>query len=357
VAGPAEHDHDHPHDHQHDDDHGHDHGGGGGHSHGGGEHSHDHGSGLFGWFRSTFAHSHDASDKVDDAMETHERGIWALKISLIGLGLTALFQVVIVYISGSTALLADTIHNFGDAATAVPLWIAFALMRRGISRRFTYGYGRAEDFAGMLIVALIFFSACVAGYESILKILYPQPILNLGWVAAAALIGFIGNEVVAVFRIRVGREIGSAALVADGYHSRVDGFTSLAVLLGAIGAWVGYPILDPIIGLLISVTILFIVKDAAKAVFRRALDAIEPEILAQLEHAPTHVEGVRDVHGVRARWLGHKVHADLHITVDPHISVADSHRIVERVHGTLANHVRAFGGATVHVCPAEPSPA
>src|SRR5215204_6601030 len=209
------------------------------HDHGGGAHDDDHDDehrpGILGWLQHTFAHSHDVHEKVDDAMETHERGIWALKISLVVLGLTALFQVVIVWISGSTALLADTIHNFGDAATAIPLWIAFALIRRGQTRRFTYGYGRTEDIAGVIIVALIFFSACVAGYESIRKLIDPQPVTHLGWVAAAAVIGFLGNEAVAIFRIRTGKEIGSAALIADGQHSRVDGFTSLAVLVGEIG--------------------------------------------------------------------------------------------------------------------------
>lgn len=288
---------------------GHDHGPGADH-----DHSHDHGGGLLGWMKHTFAHSHDVHEKVDAAMETHERGISALKISLLGLGATALFQVVIVAISGSTALLADTIHNFGDAATAVPLWIAFSLIRRGQTRRFTYGFGRAEDVAGVIIVGLIFFSACVAGYESVLKLITPQPVTHLPWVAAAAIIGFLGNEAVAIFRIRVGTEIGSAALIADGQHSRVDGFTSLAVLIGAIGVWVGIPILDPLIGLTITVAILFIVKDAAKAVFLRLLDGVEPRILAQVEHAPLHIEGVQEVHQARARWLGHKVHADVHIT-------------------------------------------
>lgn len=321
-------------------------------------HEHAHPSGLLGWLQHTFAHSHDVHEKVDAAMETHERGIWALKISLFGLGLTALFQVVIVAISGSTALLADTIHNFGDAATSIPLWIAFALIRRGQTRRFTYGFGRAEDVAGVIIVVLIFFSACVAGYESITKIIRPQPVSNLGWVAAAAIIGFLGNEAVAIFRIRVGKEIGSAALIADGQHSRVDGFTSLAVLIGAIGVYVGVPILDPVIGLLITVAILFIVKDAAKAVFLRLLDGIEPRILAEVEHAPMHVAGVEGVHEVRARWLGHKIHADLHVTVDRRLSVAESHAIVDRVQKALADHVPSFGEATIHVCPcSHPEPA
>lgn len=340
------HGHDAPHAHGHNRAHQHHHDAGSDHGH-----DHSHRSGLLGWVQNTFAHSHDLHEKVDVAMETHERGIWALKISLVGLGLTALFQVVIVWLSGSTALLADTIHNFGDAATSIPLWIAFALMRRGQTRRFTYGLGRAEDIAGVIIVGLIFLSACVAGFESIKKLIDPQPVTHLGWVAAAAIAGFLGNEAVAIFRIRVGREIGSAALIADGQHSRVDGFTSLAVLVGAIGVWVGVPILDPLIGIVITVAILFIVKDAARAVFLRLLDGVEPRILAQVEHAPLHVEGVQEVHGARARWLGHKVHADLHVTIDRRLSVAEAHAIVDRVHQTLADHVPSFGEAIIHVCP------
>jgi cation diffusion facilitator family transporter len=331
-----------PHDHDADDAH---------HPHDAHDHDHDHRSGPLGWLRHTFAHSHDVHEKVDDALEGSERGIWALKISLVGLGLTALFQVVIVALSGSVGLLADTIHNFGDAATSLPLWVAFALVRRGRSRRFTYGYGRVEDLAGVLIVLVIFFSACVAGYESIRKLIAPQPVTHLWWVAAAAIVGFVGNEAVAVLRIRVGTAIGSAALVADGQHSRVDGFTSLAVLVGAIGVAAGIPILDPLVGLAITVAILFIVRDAAKAVFLRLLDGIEPQILAQVEHAPLHVPGVQEVHEARARWLGHRVHAELHVTVDRRLSVAESHAIVERVHQALAAHVPAFGGAQIHVCP------
>jgi cation diffusion facilitator family transporter len=336
-------DHDHDHDHTH--------------THGPDTHTHDHGSGPIAWIKHTFFHSHDVHEKVDDALQSNERGIRALKISMLALGVTAIVQVFVVLISGSTALLADTIHNFGDAATSGPLWLAFALQRRGRTRGFTYGYGRSEDVAGVIIVLLIFGSAVVAGYESVRKLIDPDPVTNLPWVVAAAIIGFIGNELVAVYRIRVGRQIDSAALVAGGQHSRVDGFTSLAVLIGALGVWVGVPILDPIIGLLITITILVIVKDAARAIFRRLLDGIEPEILAAVEHAPLHVEGVRDVHQVRARWLGHRLHADLHVTVDPHLTVAESHAIIERVYQSLKQHVPAFSDATIHVCPGEPAAA
>lgn len=315
---------------------------------------HPHGSGLFGWLRNLYGgHSHSVADKIDDAMESNERGIWALKISLIGLSVTALFQVVVVFFSGSVALLADTIHNFADAATSIPLWIAFALARRGASRRFTYGYGKTEDIAGVAIVLVIFASACVAAYQSVIKIINPQPMEYLGWVAAAAIIGFIGNELVAIFRIRVGKEIGSAALIADGQHSRVDGFTSLAVLIGVFGVWVGWPILDPLVGIAITIAILFIVKDAAKSVWARLIDGIEPEIIAEIEHAPMHVEGVREVNKVRARWVGHRVYADLEIGVDPDLPVSAAHAITVAVEQSLREHVRTFGGAVIQVAPAK----
>lgn len=338
--GAAAHGHGHSHD-----AHGHSHGAGG----------HHHGSGVGGWLRSTFAHSHSVVDKVDETMESNELGIRALKISLVGLGLTATFQVIIVLISGSVGLLADTIHNFADAATSIPLWIAFALTKRGASRRFTYGYGKTEDVAGVAIVAIIFFSACVACWESVRKIIHPEPVQNLWWVAAAAVVGFVGNEAVAVFRISVGKQIGSAALVADGQHARVDGFTSLAVLIGVLGVYFGFPILDPIVGILIAVAILFIVKDAAGSIWTRLIDGIEPEILAQIEHAPMHVPGVLAVKSVRARWIGHKVYSDVQVSVAPDLSVSAAHAITEKVERSLREHVRLLGEVVVRVYPASPS--
>ena len=320
-------------------------------AHGAAGHSHAHGTGVLGWLRGTFGHSHDASDKIDDSLESNERGIWALKVSLIGLGLTALFQVVVVWFSGSVALLADTIHNFADAGTSIPLWIAFALARRGVSRRFTYGYGKVEDEAGVFIVVIIFASACLAGYEAVMKILHPHPITHLGWTAAAAVIGFLGNEAVAVLRIRVGREIGSAALVADGLHSRVDGFTSLAVLLGVLGVWAGFPIVDPLVGIAITIAILFIVRGAARAVWNRLVDGIEPATVDEIEHAAMHVAGVKGVRQVRARWVGHKVFADLEIEVNPDLQVSRANEIADAVAEELRGHVRALGSAVVRIVP------
>jgi len=190
-------------------------------------------------------HSHDVADSVDGALESSAAGIRAVKISLMVLGLTALVQFAIVVVSGSIALAADTIHNFTDALTAVPLWIAFALGTRAATRRYTYGYGRAEDLAGLFVVAMIAMSAVIAGYQAVLRLIHPQPIDHVGWVAAAGLVGFVGNEWVAIYRIRVGRRIGSAALVADGLHARTDGFTSLAVVIrpgvsGEFFRWEGW---------------------------------------------------------------------------------------------------------------------
>ncbi|HEX5501806.1 MAG TPA: cation diffusion facilitator family transporter [Thermomicrobiales bacterium] len=315
-------------------------------------HEHEHAGGPFGRLLGAVGHAHDAAERVDEALESNERGIRALKLSLVVLVATALIQVVIALLSGSVALLADTIHNFGDAATSVPLWIAFALARRGASRRFPYGYGRAEDVAGLAIVLVIFASACVAAYESVQKLLHPAPPDHLGWVALAAVVGFAGNEAVSLFRTRVGRAIGSAALVADGQHARVDGFTSLAVLLGVLGAWAGAPILDPLVGIAITIAILFIVKEAAGAVWRRLIGGIEPEVIAQLERAPLAVPGVAGVHRARARWVGHRVYADLHVAVAPDLSVREAHRIAAAVEREVCARVRACGDVVVHVDPA-----
>ena len=247
---------------------------------------HAHPGGLRGVLHSLFVpHSHDAADSVDDALEASNQGIRAVKLSLGLLGLTALLQVGIVVISGSVALLADTIHNFSDALTAVPLWVAFVIGRRPASRRYTYGYGRIEDLAGLFIVAMIAISAVVAGVESIRRFVEPQPVTNLGWVLAAGLIGFAGNELVAVYRIRVGRRIGSAALVADGVHARTDGFTSLAVVLGVIGIWLGFPLADPIVGLLISAAIVVLLIGTSRDIGRRLLDGVDPGLV---EHRRAH---------------------------------------------------------------------
>jgi cation diffusion facilitator family transporter len=203
------------------------------------------------------------------------------------------------------------------------------------------------------VVLIILFSAVVAAYQAVERILHPQPIGLLWAVALAALVGFLGNETVAIFRIRVGREIGSAALVADGYHARTDGWTSLAVLAGAVGVWLGFPLADPIVGLLISAAILVIVWQSGKAVFTRLLDGVEPEIVEEIRHAACEVPGVEEVSEVRARWLGHRLQAEVNVAVDPKLSVADGHAVAWEVNHRLRHQLAYLDGAVVHVDPIE----
>jgi cation diffusion facilitator family transporter len=271
------------------------------------------------------------------------------------LGVTAALQLGIVVLSGSVALLADTIHNVGDAATAVPLWMAFLFARRRASARFTYGFGRVEDLAGVVVVLIIVCSAIVAGYEAVHRLLHPQTITLLGWIAAAGVIGFVGNELVAVFRMRVGREIDSVALIADGYHARTDGLTSLAVVLGTLGVWLGFPAADPLIGLMITVVIFGIVWQSTKAVFTRLLDGVDPTVIAAIKYAVQHTSEVREVTQVRARWLGHRLHAELNIAVSSQLSVAQGHTIATEVRHQLLHHLPHLANAIIHVDPVDAS--
>jgi cation diffusion facilitator family transporter len=315
-------------------------------------HEHDHDGGSKGWWRGLLRpheHSHYAA-ALDPAM-SNARGIWAVKVSLIALLATAMFQVVIVMISGSVALLADTLHNFSDALTAIPLWIAFTLARRPRNDRYTYGYGRAEDLAGVLIVVMIFLSAIEVFQQSIEKMLHPQPVTNLGWVALAAIVGFIGNEAVAIFRTRVGREIGSAALIADGLHARTDGFTSLGVLVGVIGVVLGSPLADPLAGFAIGIAILIVVWNAARDMWYRLMDAVDPEVSRSVAGITLRVPGVLAVHDVTVRWLGHRQRAELNIDVAADLSIVQSHQIAEEVRHDLFHALPALVEVNVHVDP------
>ena len=338
----------------HGDSHGHGHGDSHGHGHG---HEHAGWGGKFGAaVRDVFApHSHDAADSIDGALESSTAGIRAVKISLVALGVTAIAQLMIVLVSGSVALLADTIHNVSDAMTAIPLWIAFALGRRAPTRRYTYGFGRAEDLAGLFVVAMITLSAAIAAIESVRRLINPATIDHLPWVAAAGLVGFLGNELVAVYRIRVGRQIGSAALVADGLHARTDGFTSLAVLIGAGGVALGFPLADPIVGLLITIAILAVLRTAVRDIFRRLMDAVDPELVDAAENALATEPGVRSVRSVKMRWIGHRLHADAELDIDPATSLTGAHKIAHNAEHALTHALPKLDSALVHAYPARDS--
>lgn len=297
-------------------------------------------------------HSHETADKLDPALESSARGMRALWVSLVVLGVTALAQAVVVAVSGSVALLGDTVHNTADALTAVPLGIAFVLGRRAATRRFTYGYGRAEDLAGIAIVLTIAASAAFAGWTAIERLLDPRPVQHVPAVAVAALVGFAGNEWVARYRIRVGRDIGSAALVADGLHARTDGFTSLAVLLGAGGSALGWQLADPIVGLAITAAIALVLRDAAREVFRRVMDAVDPGLVDRAERALLEVEGVRGVGELRLRWIGHRLRAEVAVVVDGDATVRQAHGIAVDAEHALLHAVPRLTAALVHADPA-----
>jgi cation diffusion facilitator family transporter len=286
-----------------------------------------------------------------DAPDGGREGLRALAVSLVGLALTAAVQAGVVVATGSVALLGDTLHNLADALTAVPLGVAFVLGRRPPDRRHTYGYGRAEDVAAVLVVLAIAGSAVAAGYESVTRLAHPRPVEHLWAVFAAGLAGFAGNEAVAGYRIRVGRRIGSAALVADGRHARADGLTSLAVVAGAVGTAAGSERADPVAGLVVTVAIVAVLREAIRDVLPRLMDAVDPRLVAEVERALSTVGGVEEVGRVRLRWIGHRLHAEVDVTVDEDLTVRAAHAIAEAARHELLHRVRWLASATVHTDP------
>ena len=295
------------------------------------------------------AHSHDPSESIDNALESSARGIRALIISFTVLMVTALVQAVIVWLTGSVSLIADTIHNFSDALTAVPLFVAFRLGRRATNRRYTYGYRRAEDLAGLFVVLMILLSAIVVLWESVNRLFNPRELEYLGVLFAAGVVGFLGNELVAIYRIRVGRQIGSAALIADGRHARADGFTSLAVAASAVGVWLGFERADPIAGIVVGFVILRIMWSAMRDIYGRLMDAVDPELVDEIEEVANSVDGVLSVNACQVRWMGHRLRTDISIVVDSRLSVGEGHAVGEGVQKTLQRRVRFLDEVVVHI--------
>jgi len=304
------------------------------HHHHHGDHSHSHGI-------------------IDPEIMTSERGIWAVKWSLVGLLITALLQAVVFWFSGSVALLADLIHNVGDAMTALPLGIAFFISRRKPTPRFSYGFARLEDIAGVIIVSIVLLSAMITAYESVERFYHPQPLHHLGALAIAAFVGFLGNEIVAFFRLRVGQEIHSAALMADGYHAMADGLVSLAVLLSAVGVGLGYNWADPMMGLIITAVLLKIVWESGQTIFSRLLDGVEPEVLHSLHHAIDHLSEIETqaIANLRTRWLGHRLHLAMDILLPPTLSLQETQGITQRVEEHLKAHLPYLGLIVVRAIP------
>ncbi|MGH8905518.1 MAG: cation diffusion facilitator family transporter [Egibacteraceae bacterium] len=307
-------------------------------------HGHEHGHGGHG------GHGHAALDRD---VVTHERAVRAIWVSVAGLGATALLQFGIVAISGSVALYADALHNLGDVLGTASLWVALRLSRRAASDEFPYGWGRAEDLAGLLIVLAIAVSALLAGWDSITALLGGgHEVTNLGLAFAAALVGVVGNEGVALYKIRVGRAIDSVALVADGQHARTDGLASAAAALGIAGVWLGFPLADPLAGLAITLAIVWILIGVGRDVLRRTMDAVEPELLPRIRRVATAIDGVEAVHDVRARHLGRSLVVQLNAEVAPALPLRYAHDLAEQIRHQLVHEIPQIIAVDVHLDPA-----
>ena len=284
-----------------------------------------------------------------------DEGVRAVMIAAAGLALTAAVEFVFAAASGSVALLADGFHNLGDVFTTATLLVAFVIARRSADRRYTFGLARAEDVAGVLVVLAIAASAAIALTESLAKLTGPAvPLRGPGWALAAALVGMLGNEAVAQYKVRVGRRINSVHLQADGQHSRVDGLASLAAAAGIAGSWAGWPAADPLAGVLLSAVIVWVLVGAVRDVLARLLDRVDPEVVDAIEQAASSVPGASQAHAVRARWLGRSLQVLIHVSVDAEMPLGEAHALGERVRHRIFHSQPGVAEVDVHLDPAGP---
>lgn len=296
-------------------------------------------------------HSHTHSPPVFE-QSTAAVGLRAIYIATAGMVLVAVVEFTFFALANSAGLLSDALHNLGDVFTTVALWFAFRISARPASRRYTYGYHRAEDLAGAFIALVIVVSAIAAAWESYQRLATGSVPTNIGWGIAAALFGFAGNEALAEYKVRVGRRINSQPLIADGLHSRIDGFTSLAAAMGlAVTGLFGWRAADPIAGLVISVAILYILVDVGRDVLARLLDSVEPHVLDEIEAQARSVPGVHGVSDVRARWAGRRLFVALNVDADRALTLAAAHDIAESVRQEVLAHVQGAATVDVHVDP------
>ncbi|WIM68530.1 cation diffusion facilitator family transporter [Corynebacterium breve] len=321
------------------------------------DHEHEHHShddlGVWGQIKHALTpHSHDAAEQILTAEESTQEGIKTAWISLLGMGATAAAQLIIVWISGSLALLADTIHNFGHLVTTIPLLMAFYLSRRKPTHQYPYGLKRIEDLAGLLVTLVVVLTIVLIVVESLMALASPPELSHLGWVFAAGLVGFLGNEIVAIYRIRTGQRIGSAALIAEGQHARADGLTSIAVVLGVVGVWLGFERADAVAGLLIAAVITGTMFNSLRIVIRRILDGVDSELMEAMHHAVEHVPGIVAVERVRARWLGHRMEADVLVTVAGSSTAREIQSVTDKINSALREKAANLDVITVQVNPA-----
>ncbi len=316
------------------------------------EHNHDHGHGEPDHDEHGHGHEH---GKVDADLYGNRAGLRAIQISTAGMFLVSAIQFAIAWIGGSAGLFADALHNFGDVFTTIALWIAFVISNRAANQRYTYGYYRAEDLAGIFIVLVIIASATASAVESMQKLTSGNIPTQIYLSMVAALIGVAGNELLAQYKISVGKRINSVSLIADGHHSRIDGLTSLAAFVGLVGVKLGFPKADPIAGIVITLVIVTVVYSTSRSVLQRLLDAVDPHIIPSIITAAQANPGVEAVTDVRARWVGHTLHVVLNIEVDAELTLSKAHAIAEEVRHRLFHDIKGVSEVVIHTDPSSAS--
>ena len=314
------------------------------------EHDHDHDHGE----HDEKGHGHEHG-KVDADLYGNREGLRAVQISTAGMLLVAVIQFAIAWIGGSAGLFADALHNFGDVFTTIALWIAFVISNRAANQRYTYGYYRSEDLAGIFIVLVIIASATASAVESVQKLTSGNIPTQIYLSMAAALIGVAGNELLAQYKISVGKRINSVSLIADGHHSRIDGLTSLAAFIGLVGVKLGFPKADPIAGIVITIVIVSVVFSTSRSVLQRLLDAVDPHVVPSIITISTAVPGVEQVTDVRARWVGHTLHVVMTIEVDAELTLSNAHAIAEEVRHQLFHEINGISEVLIHTDPSSAS--
>jgi cation diffusion facilitator family transporter len=265
----------------------------------------------------------------------------AVVVSAFALGLAAVAEISASLLSGSASVLADGLHNAGDVLTSFILLVTFALVRRPATRRFSSGYGRFEDVATLLIIIVIILTAAAAAAESIAKFIYPANYSNIPLGLGAALIGVIANLGVSEYKLRVGRGIKSESLAADGIHSRIDALVSAGAFVGIGLAGLGLKIADPIVGVLITFAIVYVLAGTVRQLFYRMMDAVDPTIVDEITHAALSVSGVLQVHDVRVRWVGRELVAAMHVDCDSKATLEEAHALAIRVEDAVRHEVPA----------------
>jgi cation diffusion facilitator family transporter len=272
--------------------------------------------------------------------EAHrQKAMRAIVVSSLGLLVTSGLELLAVFFSGSVALLSDALHNLGDVFTTVGVYVGFRFSRRRPTAKFPYGYGRAEDVAGLVVVAAIWASAGLAAVESYDKLVSARGTSHLGVGMIAAVIGVVGNQWVARYKLKVGREIKSAPLIVDARHSWLDAVSSAGALLGLVGVAGGFRQADPIAGFAISLFIVRIGLEATRDVVVRLMDAQDEELADAARAAAREVVGPGGVGDVRVRWLGRQVEVRLVVRLPGNLALADVGRTTRTLTATVQHRV------------------